>query len=98
MTAIDHLILKVNDLAESRAFYAEVMGFDDEGEQGPFVVMRVSDEFQIQLAPWTTQGFEHYAFAVTRDNFDRIFQKIRDAGIDYGPYTTDAQSQNPRQQ
>ncbi|WP_395703586.1 hypothetical protein [Aquabacterium sp.] len=41
MPSLDHLILKVNDLAASVAFYIEVPGFGAEGTDGPFTVLRV---------------------------------------------------------
>ena len=82
---IDHLIVKVNDLDESVAFYTEVLGFLNEGYQEPFGVLRVSESFQLQLAPWGTDGFDHYAFAVSESEFDEIFSKVKERGIDYGP-------------
>ena len=85
MSAIDHIILKVNDLDSSIAFYTSILGFSNEGTDGPFTVLRVSRDFQIQLAPWGTQGSEHYAFAVSRSEFARIFSMVRAAGIEHGP-------------
>jgi len=85
MTTIDHIILKVNDLEESVDFYTRIMGFSNEGTDGPFVIMRVENSFQIQLAPWGTPGFEHYAFSVSRTDFDEIFHRVVEAGIGYGP-------------
>ena len=41
MKTIDHLILKVNDLEASVAFYRNVLGFVVEGRDGPFTVLRV---------------------------------------------------------
>ena len=85
MATIDHIILKVNDLDKSVDFYSGIMGFSNQGTDGPFVVIRVSDDFQIQLAAWGTPGFEHYAFAVSRGDFDQIFERVKAAEIDYGP-------------
>ncbi|MFZ6816161.1 VOC family protein [Undibacterium sp. Rencai35W] len=85
MPALDHIIMKVNDLQSSIAFYTEILGFTAEGTDGPFTLIRVNPEFQIQLAPWGTPGLEHYAFAVSRDDFTHIFQRIQSAGIAYGP-------------
>jgi catechol 2,3-dioxygenase-like lactoylglutathione lyase family enzyme len=85
MATLDHVILKVNDLAASVKFYTEVLGFTAEGTDGPFTVVRVGPDCQLQLAPWTTPGFEHYAFAVSRMEFDAIFARIKAAGIAYGP-------------
>ena len=70
MAAIDHLILKVNDVTSSVEFYVDVLGFRAEGEDGPFTVIRVSEDFTLQLAPWGTSGNEHLAFAMSRQAFD----------------------------
>lgn len=85
MPTIDHIILKVNDLEESVDFYTSIMGFQNEGQDGPFTVVRVSDSFQLQLAPWKTDGFEHYAFAVSAAEFEAIFDRVKAHGIGYGP-------------
>jgi len=85
MASLDHLILKVNDLDASIAFYTQVLGFALEGRDGPFTVIRVGPDFQLQLAPWGTAGFEHYAFVVSRVEFEQIFGRIRALGIGYGP-------------
>ena len=62
-----------------------MLGFEHAGLDGPFTVIRVGEKFQMQLAPWGTQGFEHYAFAVSEREFDEIFSRVKQAGIDYGP-------------
>jgi catechol 2,3-dioxygenase-like lactoylglutathione lyase family enzyme len=85
MATLDHLILKVNDLAASVKFYTEVLGFVVEGTDGPFTVVRAGPDFQLQLAPWGTPGFEHYAFAVSKSEFEAIFTRIKAAGIAHGP-------------
>lgn len=85
MTNIDHLILKVNDVARSAAFYEEVLGFTNEGQDGPFTVLRVGPTFQLQLAPYGTAGMEHYAFALSRTDFDATLEKLKAKSIPYGP-------------
>ena len=85
MATLDHIILKVNDLASSVAFYTEVLGFVLTGRDGPFTVIRVGPECQLQLAPWGTPSFEHYAFAVSAAEFEAIFARIKAAGIAHGP-------------
>ena len=85
MSTLDHIILKVNDLDESVLFYTKIMGFENVGQDGPFTVLRVSDTFQLQLAPWNTDGYEHYAFALSRQEFDDVFSRVKSSGIDYGP-------------
>ena len=58
MATIDHIILNVNEIAASVDFYVNVLGFELEGEDGPFTVIIVSNDFTLQLAPWGTSGIE----------------------------------------
>jgi len=85
MPILDHLILKVNDLRDSVAFYTGILGFTAEGTDGPFTVLRSGPDFLLQLAPWGTPGLEHYAFAVSKADFQDIFKRIKAANIAYGP-------------
>jgi catechol 2,3-dioxygenase-like lactoylglutathione lyase family enzyme len=84
MATIDHLILNVNDIAASVDFYVNVLGFKLEGEDGPFTVIRVSDDFTLQVAPWGTRGNEHYAFAMSRADFEEAFARIKQQNLPYG--------------
>lgn len=87
---LDHLILAVNDVPASVAFYVDVLGFRCEGERGPFTVVRVADDLTLQLAPWGTGGGVHLAFALPRADFDAAFARVRDAGIAFGDSFHDA--------
>ena len=84
MAILDHLILNVNDVEASVTFYTELMGFGNDGVDGPFRVVRVSPDTTIQLAPWGTEGGQHLAFALAPDEFEATFGRIRDAGVPYG--------------
>jgi catechol 2,3-dioxygenase-like lactoylglutathione lyase family enzyme len=93
---IDHIILNVNDLDETVAFYTEVLGFVREGDDGPFGVLRVSEDFTLQIAPWGTKGNEHYAFALGREEFDEVFERLKERGIPYGDaFDTVGSNQGP---
>jgi catechol 2,3-dioxygenase-like lactoylglutathione lyase family enzyme len=81
---IDHLILPVNEIAASLDFYAKILGFKHEGEDGPFSILRVSDGFTLQIAPWGTKGGEHLAFAMSKSEFELVFARIRAAGLEHG--------------
>jgi catechol 2,3-dioxygenase-like lactoylglutathione lyase family enzyme len=84
MATIDHLILKVNDVSASTDFYVNVLGFQLDGEDGPFTVIRVNDEFTLQLAPWGTSGNEHLAFALSNDDFNKVSARLKEKGIPFG--------------
>ena len=81
---LDHLILAVNDRAETLAFYTTVLGLTHEGESPPFSVLRVTERLTLQIAPWGSGGGEHLAFAMTKDEFEQVFARVREAGIPYG--------------
>ncbi len=84
MAAIDHIILNVNDVRDSVAFYVDVLGFTDAGRDGPFHVVRVSTDFVIQLAGHGTSGNEHLAFAMAPAEFELVFARLKELGIPYG--------------
>ncbi|HYL57975.1 MAG TPA: VOC family protein [Candidatus Acidoferrales bacterium] len=81
---LDHIILAVNDVAQSIDFYVGVLGLKHDGERDPFSIIRVTPELTLQLAPWGTKGGEHLAFAMSRKEFDQVFSRVIDRGIPYG--------------
>lgn len=81
---LDHTIVAVNDLDASIRFYRDVLGLDYEGTQDPFAVMRITPDLTIQLAPWGTTGGVHLAFAMSRAEFEQVFKRIREGGIEFG--------------
>jgi catechol 2,3-dioxygenase-like lactoylglutathione lyase family enzyme len=85
MATIDHIIVNVNDVDASVAFYTHILGFTLEGKDGPFTLIQVSPDFQLLLHPRRTDGFEHYAFAMSRAEFEEVTTRIKAAGIPYGP-------------
>jgi catechol 2,3-dioxygenase-like lactoylglutathione lyase family enzyme len=85
MATLDHLILAVDDLDASVAFYADIVGLTNDGTDGPFTVMRVSPTTTLLLSPWGAGGHQHHlAFALSPEAFAAAFTRVRDAGIEYG--------------
>jgi catechol 2,3-dioxygenase-like lactoylglutathione lyase family enzyme len=81
---LDHLILPVNDVDASVAWYQSVLGLATDGTAGPFTILRVTPECTIQLAPFGTEGGYHLAFAMDPGEFDTAFTRIRALGIEFG--------------
>ena len=81
---LDHTIIPVNDREESVEFYTRIFGFDDLGEVGPFLAVRVNDSLNLDFRQ--SDGFRsiHYAFAMESGEFDDAFQRIKDSKIPYG--------------
>lgn len=95
---IDHVILPINDMVASVAYYRDVLGFTQSDPQEPFEVMRFSDDFAVLLAPFGTEGGMHLAFAMERAEFDAAFARIKQSGVDYGNHfhdTTNKQDPAP---
>lgn len=93
---LDHLILGVNDMAESLRFYTRILGLVHEGPRPPFEVVRVTPELTLQLAAWGTKGGDHLAFALSPDEFDAVFRRIREARVAHGDsYHTVGNMQGP---
>jgi len=78
------MILAVNDRKKSVEFYVSILGLEYEGDREPFSVLRVTPDFTLQIAEWGTKGGEHLAFAMSRDEFEEIFCRVREANIEYG--------------
>ncbi|HJQ84275.1 MAG TPA: VOC family protein [Candidatus Binatia bacterium] len=83
-TRLDHMILSVNDRAASIDFYTRILGLTHEGDRAPLSTIRVTPDFTLELGAWGTQGGQHLAFAMSRAEFDAVFARIREAGIEYG--------------
>jgi catechol 2,3-dioxygenase-like lactoylglutathione lyase family enzyme len=81
---LDHMILSVNDVGASIDFYTGILGLQREGDDEPFSVIRVTPELTLLLAPWGTEGGEHLAFAMSPEEFATTFDRVRDAGVEYG--------------
>jgi catechol 2,3-dioxygenase-like lactoylglutathione lyase family enzyme len=81
---LDHIILAVNEQARSVEFYTRILGLEHDGDSGPFSTLRVTPGFVILIAPWGTKGGEHLAFAMSKREFDDVFERVIEAGIPYG--------------
>ena len=81
---LDHIIVAVNDMDKSVAFWKEILDVEIEGSAGPFTVVRITPELTFQFAPWGTKGGEHFAFALNKAEFEAVFVKIKKAGIPFG--------------
>ncbi|HSM02895.1 MAG TPA: VOC family protein [Acidimicrobiia bacterium] len=82
---LDHTILEVHDLAESLAFYRDIVGLEHKGRSGPFEALLITPDTALDLHDgWPVSGSRHLAFCVDRATFDATFERIREAGITYG--------------
>jgi catechol 2,3-dioxygenase-like lactoylglutathione lyase family enzyme len=83
-TVLDHTIVPVHDRKEAVEFYTRIFGFEDLGEVGPFLAVRVNDTFNLDFSQSDDFRSIHYAFAMEPDEFEAAFARIRESGIPYG--------------
>ena len=81
---LNHTIVWSTDRDEAAKFAVEVMGFSPPQPFGHFAVVEAANGVSLDFA--TSDGQvapQHYAFLVSEDEFDEIFGRIEDRGIDY---------------
>src|SRR6202035_2123871 len=85
MTAqLNHTIVYSLDRAKSARFLAEILGLPAPVRFGPFEVVEldngVSLDFAVADGPIQPQ---HYAFLISEVDFDAVFGRIREQGLQY---------------
>ncbi len=82
---LNHTIVPARDKEESAHFYERIFGFKYEGPLGHFAPIRIPSQ-SLTLDFDNREGFQsqHYAFKVSEEEFDEIFGRVRDAGLEYG--------------
>jgi catechol 2,3-dioxygenase-like lactoylglutathione lyase family enzyme len=97
MAVLNHHIVAASDKEATSLFFAEMLGFGSPVSFGPFAVLKVSDDTTLDFID--TEGEVaplHYAFLVSEEEFDQIFDRIRDRHLPYwsDPYRSDPSSIN----
>ena len=87
---LNHTIIPCDDNVKSAKFYTRIFGFKYIGKFARFIVVRVNKTFCLDFA--NSEKFEshHYAFKVSEQNFDAIFERLKMENIKYGsgPYSS----------
>lgn len=90
---LDHTIVRSADKTASAEFFAHIFDLQV-AEGGHFAPVRINDHLTLDFADAPTgAGVEgqHYAFVVDEDDFDIVFERIRETADSYGsgPYSSD---------
>ena len=83
-TVLDHTIVPVRDRSEAVEFYTRILGFEDLGEMGPFLAVRVNDTLNLDFIKSDDFKSIHYAFAMGPQEFESSFAKVKESSIPYG--------------
>ena len=86
---LNHTIVPAHDKAAAARFFADIFGLEVDAPMGPFAPVHVNEGFTLDFQDREEFEWHHYAFRVSEDEFDVIFQRLKAAGIAYGsgPHT-----------
>lgn len=82
--ALNHTIVSVRDKREAASFLTEILGLPGHTTYGPFAVVELANGVSLDFADDHGDVVpRHYAFLVSDAEFDEIFGRIKDRGLDY---------------
>jgi extradiol dioxygenase family protein len=81
---LNHTIVQTSDKRHSAPLLARLLGLPEPTEYGPFLVVQVTNDVSLDFIdnPGTIHP-QHYAFLVTEEEFDQIFERITAQGLTY---------------
>ncbi|MCW2876717.1 MAG: glyoxalase [Sphaerisporangium sp.] len=82
---LNHTIVMARDRQVSADFMATILGLEVGPPFGPFLPVATSNDVTLYFAnsDEDTITAQHYAFLVSEQEFDTIFERIQQAGITY---------------
>jgi len=81
---LDHTIVPSRDKETAARNIADLFGVPYEGLQGHFAPVKVNEQLSLDFDNAEEFQRHHYAFKVTDEEFDQIFDRVKAAGIAYG--------------
>ena len=81
---LNHTIVHARDQRASADFYISVFGFEGPIPFGPFVGVQTANEVTLDFFQ-TDETFDkvHLAFLVSDAEFDQVFGRVKEKGLDY---------------
>jgi catechol 2,3-dioxygenase-like lactoylglutathione lyase family enzyme len=81
---LNHTIIWARDSKASAVFLAEMLGLPAPSHWGPFEVVATANGTNLDYLDRDGEiGSQHYAFLVSEDEFDAIFNRIKARGLSY---------------
>jgi catechol 2,3-dioxygenase-like lactoylglutathione lyase family enzyme len=81
---LNHTIVSARDNQASAEFMTEVLGLPAPTRFGPFIVVEADNGVSLDFIQTTGDITpQHYAFLISEPEFDEIFGRIEDRGLDY---------------
>lgn len=80
---LNHTIVHSRDKLASARFLAQILGLDEPKTMGHFVCVEVANGVSLDFDSSDSIRSQHYAFVVDDEDFDPIFERVRDRGLQY---------------
>jgi len=82
---LNHTIVHARDPAASAQFLSDILGVPGPKPFGPFMEVHVDNDVTLAFIRAEPDEIivEHYAFLVSEGEFDQIFGRIRERGLQY---------------
>jgi catechol 2,3-dioxygenase-like lactoylglutathione lyase family enzyme len=81
---LNHTIVWCRDREKSARFLSEILGRPAPGSFGPFLTVKVDNDVSLDFYQVDREvASQHYAFLVSEDDFDAIFARIEQRGLQY---------------
>ena len=81
---LNHTIVHAHDKKASASFYSEVFGFAKPKPFGPFLDVETDNEVTLAVLETDEEiQVQHYAFLVSEAEFDAIFDRVKQRGLDW---------------
>jgi catechol 2,3-dioxygenase-like lactoylglutathione lyase family enzyme len=81
---LNHTIVEARDKQEAATFFVDILGLPKPTSYGPFLIVQTDNDVSLDFID--AEGpvhAQHYAFLVSEDEFDRIFERITSRGLTY---------------
>ena len=81
---LNHTIIYSNDKVKSAGFLTHILGRPAPKTAGHFLVVELDNGVSLDfMEKEGTVAHQHYAFQIEDADFDAVFGRIKEAGIDY---------------
>ena len=81
---LNHTIVWCRDKQKSATFLTEVLGLPGPTRFGPFLVVELSNGVSLDFLERDGEiSSQHYAFLIGEEDFDQVFARIRERGLQY---------------
>jgi catechol 2,3-dioxygenase-like lactoylglutathione lyase family enzyme len=89
---LNHTIVPARDKDKSARFFADIFGLTYDGASGHFASGQMNDRLTFDFDEDDSFESHHYAFHVSDDEFDAIFQRVQQALLTFGSHPWDAEN------